>query len=413
MIYLNMDDSRMVSIAQVREFIKVGKDIAFKGQQKQQKYAWIEDVLLRFRYFSLRKKDKSILRRYIRTVTGYSTSQLTRLITKKKKIGKILPSSTRRHTFTKRYTAEDIARLIETDNAHSRLSGPATKRIFTRMADLFSDVRFKHLKDISVSHLYNLRGTRQYESHALTFTKTKSVNAAIAERRKPDPKGKPGYVRVDTVHQGDRDKEKGVYHINIVDEVIQWEIVGCVEGISEAFLAPLLCDLLEQFPFVIRGFHSDNGGEYINKVVARLLNKLLIDQTKSRSRHTNDNALVEGKNGSIVRKHMGYMHIPRGYAGAINRFYKEHFNVYLNFHRPCGFAEERISEKGKVKKVYNHYLTPFEALKSHLNASNFLKEGVSMEKLEEIANAMSDNECAAEMQKAKDELFKSFSFFKK
>jgi len=281
------------------------------------------------------------------------------------------------------------------------------------MADLFSDVRFKHLKDISVSHLYNLRGTRQYESHALTFTKTKSVNAAIAERRKPDPKGKPGYVRVDTVHQGDRDKEKGVYHINIVDEVIQWEIVGCVEGISEAFLAPLLCDLLEQFPFVIRGFHSDNGGEYINKVVARLLNKLLIDQTKSRSRHTNDNALVEGKNGSIVRKHMGYMHIPRGYAGAINRFYKEHFNVYLNFHRPCGFAEERISEKGKVKKVYNHYLTPFEALKSHLNASNFLKEGVSMEKLEEIANAMSDNECAAEMQKAKDELFKSFSFFKK
>lgn len=403
----------MVSIAQLKEFIKVGKGVEFKGAKKKQKYTWIEDVLLRFRYHSLRKKDKSILRRYISTITGYSTSQLTRLIKKKRKFGKILVSSTRRHTFTKRYTAEDIARMIETDNAHGRLSGPATKKIFVRMADVFKDTRFNRLKNISVSHLYNLRGTRQYESHALTLTKTKAVNRAIGERRKPDPQGIPGYVRVDTVHQGDRDGEKGVYHINLIDEVTQWEIVGCVQGISEAFLAPLLADLLRQFPFVIKGFHSDNGGEYINQIVADLLNKLLIDQTKSRARRTNDNALVEGKNGSIIRKHMGHMHIPRGYAAAINRFYKEHFNVYLNYHRPCGFAEERISEKGKVKKVYHLYLTPFEALQRHFNALHVLKRGVSMEELDKIADAISDNECAALMQKAKEELFKTFSYFKK
>ena len=403
-----MNDSRMVSILQIREFTKIAKDIEFKGASRKEKYAWIEETLLRFRYFALRKKEKSVLKRYMMRLTGYSHAQIQRLIKKKKKTGKVLVTATKRHRFIKQYTPEDVARLIETDNAHNRLSGKATKRIFNREYTIFGDQRFRRLKDISVSHLYNLRGTHQYESHALTFTKTQSVNIPIGERRKPDPQGIPGFLRVDTVHQGDLDKEKGVYHINIVDEVTQWEIVGAVEGISEAFLSPLLADLLDQFPFVIKGFHSDNGSEYINKIVARLLNKLMIDQTKSRSRRTNDNALVEGKNGSIVRKHMGYMHIPRKHATAINRFYKTHLNVYINFHRPSGFAEERISEKGKIKKVYNLYLTPFEALKSHLNASKFLKEGITMEKLEKSSYETSDNACAAAMQKAKEELFKTF-----
>ncbi len=217
-------------------------------------------------------------------------------------------------------------------------------------------------------------------------------------------------MRADTIHQGDLGKEKGVYHINVIDEVTQWEILGAVEKISERYLAPLLLeDLIAQFPFRILGFHSDNGGEYINKVVAALLNKLLIRQTKSRARHCNDNALAEGKNRSIVRKHMGYAHIPGRYAGPINEFYRNHLNVYLNYHRPCGFATRKIDTKGKEKKVYKTYQTPYEMLKSHLNASNFLKDGISFEKLDRIAYKKSDNECAQEMQKAKAELFKNFN----
>jgi transposase InsO family protein len=107
------------------------------------------------------------------------------------------------------------------------------------------------------------------------------------------------------VHQGDFNKEKGVYHINIVDEVTQFEWVGCVETISELHLKVLLQKLLEQIPFKVLNFHSDNGSEYINKVVSEILSYLFIGQTKSRSRHSNDNALAEGKNGSRIRKHMG------------------------------------------------------------------------------------------------------------
>jgi len=405
---LTMNDSRIVSINQLEEVIKVGNHITFQGVSKEEKYEWIGKTLDKFRYHALRKKEKSMVKQYIMQMTGYSDSQFGKLVAKKKKVGVVMPSSTRKHTFPKTYTPEDVARLIETDKAHDRLSGKATKNIFERMHNLFRDSRYTRLKNISVSHIYNLRGRRQYLSQVMFYEKTKPTPVNIGERKKPDPKGYPGFLRVDTVHQGDLDGAKGVYHINLVDEVTQWEIVGCVEKISEFFLEPLLLDILEQFPFKIINFHSDNGSEYINKIVARLLNKLLVHQTKSRARHCNDNALAECKNGAIVRKHMGYMHIPQRHAEAINQFYKEYLNPYLNFHRPCGFATIIHDARGKEKKVYNVYQTPHEALSGIPGAKEFLKDGITFEILDKLAYKKSDNECAALMQKAKVELFKSF-----
>lgn len=83
------------------------------------------------------------------------------------------------------------------------------------------------------------------------------------------------------------------------------------EEISEQYLIPVLETLLQAFPFKIKGFHSDNGSEYINQRVAQLLKKLHIGFTKSRSRHSNDNALVESKNGAVIKKILGYIHIPQ------------------------------------------------------------------------------------------------------
>lgn len=404
-----MNDSHIVSIAQIKEYLKLGAGMSFKAVSREEKYRWIEQALSKFGYFSLRKRDRAKVKNYIRQMTGLSDAQATRLIAKKKKTGKILVNNTSRHRFPKKYTPADVARLIETDNAHQRLSGPATKAILKREYETYNKEEYQNISSISSSHIYNLRETRQYQSHALTIEKTVPRKIPIGERKKPDPQGKPGFLRVDSVHQGDLDKEKGVYHINIVDEVIQWEIVGCVEKISEYFLAPLLEDLIAQFPFVILGFHSDNGSEFINKIVARLLNKLLIQQTKSRARHTNDNALVEGKNGSIIRKHIGYQYIPKRYASDINQFYKEYLNIYLNYHRPCGFATIKVDRKGKEKKVYNVYRTPYEAFRGLPGASEFLKNGQTFEKLDAIAKKQSDNEFAALMQKAKEELFNNFN----
>jgi len=406
---INMNDSHILSIIQIKEFLQAAQIIRFESVSLKEKYGWIEKTLNRFRYNSLKRKDKSIVKTYIRQMTGLSDAQTGKLIKRKKKTGKVSPLSTKRHTFTVIYNTDDIGLLLETDDAHERLSGPATKKILLREFILFGKKKYERLSKISISHIYNLRKKRQYVSKSLTYTKTQAVQVAIGERRKPRPEGKPGYIRVDSVHQGDMDKVKGVYHINLTDETLQWEIVGCVEGISEKFLLPLLEDLIKQFPFLILNFHSDNGSEYINKKVADLLNRLNIKQTKSRSRHCNDNALAESKNGSVIRKHMGYMHIPGKHAESINTFYREYFNVYVNYHRPCGFATVTTDDKGKRKKKYDRYLMPYEKLLSLEDPEQYLKEGMTIQMVEDIAKEKSDNEYATLMQKEKDKLFKTFN----
>jgi transposase InsO family protein len=405
MITITMDDSHVVSIAQLRELLKVTNKVECKSKNKKATYEWIGRTLGRFKYFSKNKKEKSIIKQYITQFTGLSDPHVKKLIRRKKETGRIELRSTARHHFPTVYTTDDIARIVETDNAHNRLSGPATKKLFERAYTIFGDMRYERLKDISVSHLYNLRETRQYRSHALTYAKTNPVNIPIGERRKPNPNGIPGYLRIDTVHQGDLNNVKGIYHINVVDEVTQWELIGCVEKISEAYLAPLLEDLLAQFPFRIIGFHSDCGSEFINEKVARMLNKMLVEQTKSRARHCNDNALVEGKNGSIIRKYFGYGYVPKQHASLINEFYRKYFNGYLNFHRPCGFATVVTDKKGKQKKTYDTYLTPYEKLKSLDHPKRYLKSTVTLRCLDIIATNETDNECAASMQKARVELF--------
>ena len=84
----------------------------------------------------------------------------------------------------------------------------------------------------------------------------------------------------------------------------------------------------------------------------------------------------------------------------------QYFNPYLNFHRPCGFATIEIDKKGKQKKVYNLYQTPYESLKKITGAGKFLKPGISFEKLDKIAEEYSDNEFAAIMEKEKQKLFR-------
>jgi len=232
------------------------------------------------------------------------------------------------------------------------------------------------------------------------------VQTSIGVRRKPDPEGKPGQLRMDTVHQGDLEGVKGVYHINLVDEVTQWEVLVCVPEINEIMMEGAVGHALTGFPFVLRGFHSDNGGEFLNEKVSELLNNAIIRQTKSRSGRTNDNALIEGKNGSVVRKLMGHWHIERGHAADIDDFYTGWYNTYLNYHRPCGFADITVDDRGRRRRKYKTYHTPYQALLALDNPGQYLREGVTLEDLKMIADAHSHNGFARLMQVAKDRLFK-------
>ena len=182
--------------------------------------------------------------------------------------------------------------------------------------------------------------------------------------------GRPGFVRVESTRA--TCGSKGVYLINVVDEVTQFEYVGAVAAISERFLVPVLEGLLDLFPFAILGFHADNGSEYINHRVAALLAKLHAEFTKSRARHSNDNALAEGKNASVVRKWFGHAHIPRRFAPLVDRFARDVLSPALNFHRPCMFPVEHADDDGRLRKRYPHdaVTTPYERLKSPAGLSS-------------------------------------------
>jgi len=403
-----MWNTESLSREQIREFLKSSEPIEFAGCGRNEKYAWVERVLGAQNYGELSRGERGVVRAYVEKVTGMSAAQTTRLIRAFLDHGVVRAAAYQRRRFSVRYTPEDIALLAAVDRAHERLSGPATRHILQREYEQYGNQQYERLAKISVAHLYNLRASARYRNQAAVFEPTRSSATAIGERRRPDPRGRPGFLRVDTVHQGDWDGAKGVYHINAVDAVTQWQVVGCASKISETYLLPVLQAVLAQFPFAVLGFHVDNGSEYINHRVAKMLEKLHAEFTKSRACRSQDNALVEGKNGAVVRKLIGYGYIAGEHAEAIGKFYARHLNPYLNFHRPCGFATVSLDERGKRRRQYKteDYRTPLEKLKMLERAEQYLKPGVSLADLEREALANSDTECARQMNTAKSRLLR-------
>jgi len=405
---VNLDTHRVRSLDEVRAFLAGSSQFEFTLRGREDAYAWMETTLRQLRYLHLGKADRGLVKTYVEKVTGFSRAQVTRLIGQYRRRGRIRDRrGPPAKPFKRRYGREDVAALAEVDALHGTLSGPATRKLCERALELFGDTRYIRLARISNGHLYNLRRSVGYRQRRRRIEKTRPKQIKIGDRRRPNPEGKPGYLRVDSVHQGDLDGVKGLYHINAVDEETQMQVIFSVPHISERFLLPALEQLLEAFPFVIQGFHCDNGSEYINHRVAALLAKLHIEHTKCRARQSNDNALVESKNGSVIRKHFGYSHIPAHYADQVNDFAVNVLTPYLNFHRPCYFPETVTDDKGRQRKRYRYedLMTPYEKLKSLPAAESFLKPGITFEALDAIALAHTDNEAARQVNVAREALF--------
>ena len=417
---IDMNETKLDTIAQLQDFLKATPEVSFGGigeKDGNERYEHISRVLKRFDYPHRKRAERGVVLAYLQRTSGYSRAQIKRLVARWHNNRLAAKPLVKRYwapsaPFARKYNASDIDLLVEMDRANEDVCGPAIVHLLKRAYNTYGDKRYERLAGLSVSHLYNLRKSSGYQTLRRSFTKTRCVCNPIGVRKAPRPDGRAGWVRIDSVHQGDLDGIKGVYHITCVDAVSQWQVEACVQGISEAFLLPVLAFILSQFPFVIKGFHSDNGTEYINKKVAELLNKLNIEQTKSRSRQSNDNALAESKNASVVSKHMVYSHIPQKYAKPINEFFANTFNFWLNMHRPCLFATEVIGDKGKIKKVYKHadVKTPLECLAvlSEKCLVTF-KKGITLKDLQNQACAKTDLQAAKEMQAAKAQLFAMFN----
>ena len=410
---IDMNESQVRTLEQVRQVLQGTQALQFRRPDDEAgRYGWIDAVLRRFAYRSRGRADRGLLRAYVQRFSGYSRAQVTRLVGRWV-AGRPLVKQycAPAQAFARRYTAADVVLLAEVDRAMDTLSGPATVCVLRRQRDVFGDARFARLGSISVAHLYNLRHGAGYREQRVVLTKTRGDKAAvIGVRKAPAPEGRPGFVRIDSVHQGDFDGIKGLYHINAVDCVTQWQIVASVHTIAETHLLPVIEQMLEQFPFEILGFHADNGSEYVNHRVARLLDKLRVEFTRSRPRNSNDNALAETKNGAVVRKVFGYEHIPQRHAARFNTFCVEYLNPFLNFHRPRLFATEVADPKrpGRIKRVYRprDAMTPLDKLASLPEAQSYLRQGITLEHLYQLARALTDVQAAEELNEARAALFR-------
>lgn len=404
---LTMDLNTVTTVTQMESFLKTDANILMKVQYptKKELYDWLRTTLVGVRYNKLNRKNKGIVKKYLIRVTGYSEVQTKRIINKYKK-NTLHWEKWQKNTFPVKYIREDILLLHEADSLYG-MSGNAIKHVLERENNVHGKTQYKNISEISPSHLYNLRKSSTYlaKGDVMTYTKTQSIGCKIGERRKPDPEGRPGFFRVDTVHQGDFGKTKGMYHIHLVDELTQIDFCYAVPAISQRYVTQVLDMVSEDCPYKILNFHSDNGSEFINERVANWLNKKSISQTKSRSRKHNDNALIESKNGSVIRKHFGYFYIPATEDNAIvlNYFNRTFFHRFLNFHRPCAFSTTITNHKGKEKKVYKQelYQTPFEKFLSLDTPSQYLKKGVHLKDLIAFSKEYSDTEFAKKLLKEK------------
>lgn len=411
---IDMNESQVRTLAQVREVLAGTSALEFQcAHDDAGRYAWICAVLTRFGYRQLRRADRGAVLAYVQHLSGYSRSQVTRLV-KRWCDGETLHKRycAPAHAFARKYTASDIALLADVDRAMDTLSGPATACVLRRQHAVYGDVRYRRLANLSVGHLYNLRRSAGYHAERVLLTKTRPAKAVtIGVRRAPAPDGRPGFIRIDSVHQGDLDGCKGLYHINAVDCITQWEVVASVQTISEAHLLPVIEHMLDAFPFTLLGFHADNGSEYVNHQVAKLLAKLNVEFTRSRPRRSNDNGLAETKNGGVVRKLFGYTHIPQQHALAFNAFCCDFLNPFLNLHRPCLFASDKPDPKkpGRIQRIYRpkDAMTPLDKLASLPNAQTFLRQGITLEQLQQQAQQQTDVQAAQALQNARATLFKT------
>jgi hypothetical protein len=374
---------------------------------KQERYQFIQKVLVKFSYITLNRADKGVVNRYIRKTSGYSRQQLTRLIKQYKDGGGIQWRPCRNNGFSTIYNIKDIKLLVEMDTRHSDICGHAIKKLMERAYDIYEQQEYHTLANISVSHLYNLRSSQEYQKQRKHLKKTQPRQIAIGKRRKPQSNGQPGYIRIDTVFQDYLDGHKRIYHINAIDEVTQFEVVCSVEQISERDLIPVLGQMLAAFPFIIKEFYLDNSSEQINKYVCKLLTKLQRKSTTSSFHHSNADILTQSDGTSVIRELFDTKHMTQHWASLINEFNLEYLYPYINYHLPCFFPITTLNKNGKSIKIYpyENMMTPYEKLKSLPNAETYLKPNLCFKKLDEQVMAMTDNACAELLHKERSKLF--------
>ena len=214
---MTLQTERLRTVEQVRAFVEGSEAVDYKPKNPGARYALVGKTAVKFDYHRLGRADRDCGRAYVGKMCGFSPAQIGRLLRQQAETGVVEDRRVRNsgRPFETVYTPADIRLLAVADEAFGGMSGLATCEILRHEFEVHGDARFERLAGISRLHVYNLCASRSYRTRRTTW----DIPVAVAVRKAPEPNGRPGFLRVDTVHLGDKDGRKGVYVVNMVDEV--------------------------------------------------------------------------------------------------------------------------------------------------------------------------------------------------
>jgi hypothetical protein len=179
----------------------------------------------------------------------------------------------------------------------------------------------------------------------------------------------PGFTEVDLVsHSGSNASGNFIYTLSMTDILTGWVESVPIMGKTEETALHGIEEAIKGLPFLIRGIDSDNGTEFINKYLYNYCNKHNIQFTRSRPYKKNDNAHIEQKNWTHVRKIMGYERFESDeHLAAIFALYRKKLRLMMNLFQPCVKLKQKERVGSKIKRSYESPATPIDRLISYYN----------------------------------------------
>ena len=172
----------------------------------------------------------------------------------------------------------------------------------------------------------------------------------------------PGFAEIDLVsHSGDSAEGEFAHTLNLTDIHSGWTESRAVLGKSEVAVVAALEEIRARLPFPLRGGDSDNGSEFINWHLKRWCDQQQIQLTRGRPYKKDDNAPIEQKNWTHVRKLLGWeRYDSRAAVAAINDLYRQELRLWMNLYLPSVKLVKKVRVGSKVRRVYSPAQTPFE-----------------------------------------------------
>jgi transposase InsO family protein len=215
-----------------------------------------------------------------------------------------------------------------------------------------------------------------YRLHGISHTRSTPLGGRIPIQTCMDPPlDIPGVLCVDLVgHDGGRAVDDFGWTLTVTDCTTGWTEAGAVRTKAEIYVVAALESCLRRYPGKAISLHADNGSEFMNGHLVRFCRARGITFTRSRPYHKNDNAHVEEKNNSVVRKFVGYdRHDTQEEVNLLNRLYSS-LHLLVNWFLPSQKLLHKVRTGSHVTKVYDQAQTPCARMLARTDVSEETKQ---------------------------------------